>query len=329
MRGGRASRAEARLVRWFALSTCRTITRIFTDSARPDMPCSGRGMVVHMNGLLRELVLEARDLAARDLAGLIWPVSCAGCGLPDTPVCGTCAAAMAGEPFLVRAVPVPIWGISVYQGIAAQLIVSWKQRGRRDLSGWLGRELARGVGACLREPGGLVWLVPMPARAAALQQRGADLCYDLARAAARACRSGSDPHRPEVRAVRVLRHARGVRDQIGLDARERRRNLAGALTTRAAPAAARRSLIGRNCIVVDDIVTTGASVDEAVRVLTAHGARVVGVCCLSVTFKQHGVLNPRERTSLSSWKAPSESQRPGTLGRRQALPQKGGASAAT
>jgi len=87
--------------------------------------------------------------------------------------------------------------------------------------------------------------------------------------------------------VRALRHIRRVRDQSGLDAVARRRNLSGALAVR------RRTvpeLTGREVIVVDDIVTTGATTAEAARALEAAGARVIGACCLCVTVRQQRVF---------------------------------------
>ncbi len=295
-------------------------------------------------------------IMADALAGLIWPVSCAGCGRLDVALCRACAASVAGRPFRVRSGPVPIWGCSAYAGLAAAVVVSWKQRGRRDLSGPLGRVLARAVTACLNSDDELplvahagcgrpasampsatlagpeIWLVPMPARRAALRQRGADLVHDLANVAARDLRTAAGrtnfKEGPRVRAVRVLRHARPVRDQIGLDAKARRRNLAGALAVRRTWGSQVR-LDGQKCLVIDDIVTTGASVDEAVRVLSSHGAQVVGICSLSVTFRRPGVLTGPERTSLSSCKAPSEVQRPARSWDRGRWPVRGGASTAT
>jgi predicted amidophosphoribosyltransferase len=251
---------------------------------------------------------EFQALAAA-LANLVWPVDCAGCGSPDAALCPRCAGAFAGLPFAVhlpaatRSPGSPrVWGLAGYGGTAARLIVAWKDRGRADLSWPLGQALARAVDACREGAGwqgtgmeGEVWLVPMPARRAALRARGANLSLDLARAAARASGEG-------VRAAGVLRHVRTVRDQVGLDAADRVHNVSGSfgIRRRAGP-----SLNGRRCIVVDDIVTTGASVAEAVRVLTLGGSQVVGVCCLSVTFRRRGVLGEPERTSLSAWKAPS------------------------
>jgi predicted amidophosphoribosyltransferase len=78
------------------------------------------------------------------------------------------------------------------------------------------------------------------------------------------------------RRARLLLHAPGVqlRDQRGLTSSERIRNVSGSL--RASPRAA-----GKRVIIVDDVVTTGATVSEAVRALEDAGAQVV--CVVTVT----------------------------------------------
>ena len=98
----------------------------------------------------------------------------------------------------------------------------------------------------------------------------------LAAVASRRLRARGRP----VRAVRLLRQRRGVSDQAGLGARGRAANVAGAF-------AVRRPLrgvpAGAGVVVVDDVVTTGASAAEAVRVLRAHGVVVLGVAAVAWT----------------------------------------------
>ena len=66
-----------------------------------------------------------------------------------------------------------------------------------------------------------------------------------------------------------------ARDSVGLDSGGRERNVAGRVAVRGRPPRAQQVLL------VDDIVTTGATATEAVRVLGASGARVVGVLVLA------------------------------------------------
>ncbi len=122
-----------------------------------------------------------------------------------------------------------------------------------------------------------------PSRAAR-RRRGSDLLGDLVRRAARECLPGWPGAPPRV--VPALRHRRRVRDQSELDAGQRRANLAGALHV---PSRTATALRGRECVVVDDIVTTGTTAAEAARALTAAGALVVGICSLSVTSRHSGV----------------------------------------
>ncbi|CAM3525594.1 phosphoribosyltransferase family protein [Nocardiopsis gilva] len=81
-----------------------------------------------------------------------------------------------------------------------------------------------------------------------------------------------------MRPVPALLHRRRVADQVGLDRSRRRANLEGALAVR--PRAV-RSLTGPAVVVVDDVVTTGATLAEATRALRAAGVRVAGAAVLT------------------------------------------------
>ena len=77
----------------------------------------------------------------------------------------------------------------------------------------------------------------------------------------------------------VLRLARATADQAGLDAVGRAANLAGAMVVR--PGA---GVLGSHAVlVVDDVVTTGSTLAEAVRAVRSTGSRVVGTAVVAAT----------------------------------------------
>ena len=119
-----------------------------------------------------------------------------------------------------------------------------------------------------------VLLVPVPSSRSALRRRGHHHVTSLCRRAVR---------RPVLRGRAVvaplLRVDPHVADQRGLRADDRRRNLAGSMSCRAAP----RRWAGVPCLVVDDVVTTGSTALEATRALEGAGLAVLGVVALAAT----------------------------------------------
>jgi predicted amidophosphoribosyltransferase len=119
-----------------------------------------------------------------------------------------------------------------------------------------------------------VVLVPVPTSRRSRRTRGCDLADDLARASARLLRrTGVD-----VVVEQALTHGRDTADQAGLGADARWANVSGAYRPRGTLRSA-----GRDVVVVDDIVTTGATLAEAVRALVAAGHRPVGAAVVATT----------------------------------------------
>jgi predicted amidophosphoribosyltransferase len=110
-------------------------------------------------------------------------------------------------------------------------------------------------------------LVPAPTRRSAARRRGGDPVTRLAAAAVAA--------NPDITVVRALRMRAVVRDSVGLGTSDRERNVAGRVLLRG------RRPRGE-VVIVDDIVTTGATARESVRVLNAAGVRVAAVLTIAV-----------------------------------------------
>jgi predicted amidophosphoribosyltransferase len=209
---------------------------------------------------------------ASELVDLAVPRTCGGCGTVGVRWCTDCESALHDVPALIRTtvtVGVPVWTLGRYTGPRRRAVIECKERGRTDLTRPLGRALAHAV-LRLRDWGefdgaGGVALVPAPTTAWAARRRGGDvvsgMCTDAAAVAAPVCRLTVWP---------ALVSARSA-DSVGLSAAQRAVNVAGSVRLR------RRS--GRRppgpVIVVDDVVTTGATLAESVAVLTAAGATVV------------------------------------------------------
>ncbi len=203
----------------------------------------------------------------RDLLDLVLPSACAACGVPGSDLCPGCTLSLAEEPEVRRTPGLCVGVAGPYGGAARDAVVAHKERGRLPLARPLGGALAAAV-AALEVPGPLV-LVPVPSTRAAVRARGHDHARRLARSAAAALTACGLP----AVAVPLLVHVRAVADQGGLDAGARADNLHGALGCRSRPRGA--------LVVVDDVLTTGATVREAVRALRAAGGDVVGAAVVA------------------------------------------------
>ncbi|MFJ3904034.1 ComF family protein [Streptomyces sp. NPDC090025] len=217
----------------------------------------------------------------REVAGLMLPVCCEGCGRSRTALCPSCEAELtAVGPRPVRPDPEPVGlppvcAAARYEGAVRGLLIAHKERGALALAGPLGVALAGAVtaaeGACGGPGARLLLLVPVPSARRAVRARGHDPTRRIALAAARRLRRAGRA----ARVLPVLRQRRAVRDQAGLGARGRLANLAGALEV--APdglrVLARAVGAGGRVVLVDDLMTTGASLAEAARAVTAAGGR--------------------------------------------------------
>lgn len=205
----------------------------------------------------------------REITGLVLPVACSGCGTPRTPLCEECGRALyGGAARRTRPVPEPaglpvVHAAAPYEDSVRAVLLAHKERGALGLARPLGVALAGAVRASASAgAAGPLLLVPVPSAPRAVRARGHDAARRIALAAAGELRRTGI----EARALPVLRQRRAVADQSGLTARQRMVNLAGALEV--VPGGG-RLLEGGRAVLVDDLMTTGASLAEAARALRA------------------------------------------------------------
>jgi predicted amidophosphoribosyltransferase len=208
------------------------------------------------------------------LADLLLPRTCAGCGLPGAVLCGRCAALLTvphlAQPRRFPAGFPPTVAAGAYAGPVRPAVNAFKERGRAELARPLGAALAlavAGVLAGLAQEQAPVRLVPVPSGPAALRARGRDHVRELTGWAVAELRAAGVP----AAEARLLRRSGRARDSAGLSAAQRRANLAGTFVLRAP--GGRALAAGEVLVVVDDVVTSGATLTEAAAVLAPAAAR--------------------------------------------------------
>ncbi len=190
--------------------------------------------------------------------------------------------ALSASPTLHRPTPCPpgmpaTWVVCAYEGPVRQLLLEFKERGAVGLVRPLGDALARAVAAAAApDRGQRLLVVPIPSAPAAVRRRGDDVVRLLARHAASRLFAGGRP----ASVAAVLAQRRGVADSAGLSASARAANLADALVVRPR---GERTLRGATVVLIDDLVTTGATMAEATGVLSRAGADVAGAAAVAAT----------------------------------------------
>ena len=211
---------------------------------------------------------------------------CVGCAAPGRSLCRDCADRLPTTGRSVRPTPCPpglaaCFAAGEYADLLRAMVLAHKEHGVFALADPLGRTLATAASAVLSASPTL--LVPVPSRRAVVRARGHDPMLRIACAASRTLRREGRP----VSVARLLEVRGPVRDQAGLDSRQRAANLSGSMAVRPV---ARRSLVRAgvavSVVLCDDVLTTGATAREAQRALEDGGIRVRAIVTVAATRKR-------------------------------------------
>lgn len=264
---------------------------------------TGRRLTAHFLFVVGRLVsMTLIGIARRSLGAtleLALPTTCGGCGVPGVTWCDACAeeagrATYPGDARQVCPTPrprgyPPTWAASPYDAAARKALVAFKDGDRRDLVAILAPMLSDAMAAALAgDPqlravltsgNGPVFVVPVPSSPAAVRRRGDAPLDLLARAAVRQVGLSS----LDLIVSPALRLRRRVADQSGLNHRQRASNVECAMQVRPRW---RTSIGGVACLLVDDVLTTGATLVEAARALLAGGAGHVAAATVAATQRR-------------------------------------------
>lgn len=254
--------------------------------------------------------------AVGEFWSLVFPTECVVCERVDRSLCPGCAAILRRatvrpfraergaeglpeieDPSLVNATdafsPLPVVAAGQYAKAVSAALLAFKNHGHTDIARWLQAALAGALHEArwtLCPDSAEVLLVPVPARGASIRRRGYDplalLLGGLARrrelpagtTIAAAVRLGYQP-------APLWTLISGGLSQKALGRQGRRRNVLGSMEP--APAM-RETASNRPCLIVDDVLTTGATIAETARVLRVAGAVVAGAVVVAATPAPRG-----------------------------------------
>lgn len=228
---------------------------------------------------------------------MVLPVSCVGCGEPDTQWCSHCAvtATRHHQPSLAWREALwgtPVWAVVDYEDTWQRAVIAWKDRGVNRLAtpwGYLMAQLLERLQLPADRP---VLLVPVPSSVGGWIARGVQPTVELAHATAhawnaahqgvtsRTSRPEGSPGRPLPGVVvqQGLRRGGGLSLLGQLFARPHRRKRRSRSTRLAKPSrfVGKHWLRGHRVVLIDDVLTTGSTLEQAAAAVRLAGGQLVG-----------------------------------------------------
>ncbi|KAB8292739.1 ComF family protein [Bifidobacterium avesanii] len=232
-------------------------------------------------------VLRAARAWERELRDLLLPRGCAGCDRPDETLCADCRALfLTGRAWTLRrdGIAVPCFACADYRGAARNAVLAWKDHDDVELDADFADAMrALGAAACGSVVGAVDVdaVVPVPSSAASRRRRGRAHVRPLAKGVAaglKPCGAGTGP-----RIADVLRIGGAGAKSVAVGGVRGRAHRLDDRVRVAGGGRGSETLRGRRVALVDDIVTTGATLAHCALAVRAAGGVVVAAFALART----------------------------------------------
>jgi len=213
-----------------------------------------------------------RGFCSNCLSEIHWIESpyCSVCGIPfiskevESHPCGACVT---HRKYFTMA-----RALGTYEGSLQEAIHHWKYEGKTNLTPFFAEWMAEGLNRYW-EPDSFDLLIPVPLHTQRLRERGFNQALLLVKELSRRTRI---PYRKT-----ILQKKKPTIPQVNLSGAERERGLRGAFQV-----IGKEELLGKSVLLVDDVYTTGATVNECSKVLLRGGTERVGVLTLAHAIKR-------------------------------------------
>lgn len=215
-----------------------------------------------------------RKSPLKNLADLIFPSRCIGCSQLGISICSNCRSSWHPHTYfrevIVEGISYPVISSVQYSPVASRVLLSAKESNIAAADKLLIDAISHSLSHFIKRFGGRT-LVAIPSRRSATRKRGRNFLCEITSEVAKI-----SENRISFSDTQLLVHSRSVKDQSALNSKQRVSNVSGALVV---PSKFKSRIGGGNIgplIIVDDLITTGATLAEAIRALRAAGFEVKG-----------------------------------------------------
>lgn len=215
--------------------------------------------------------------ALSGLRSLVFPSVCVMCGSSAETICKNCEQQWSSTPHLIKFDDVPTSSVIAYSSQVSTVVLKAKEDGNRAARRLIAETLYKSVDLILkRHPQQQLLLVPIPSSRKAIRERGESFLHPIVKNVIEIAHSESRDWIWR----EILIHKKRVRDQAGLNSYERSQNLRGVFSVRDGVFA------DRPIIVVDDVITTGSTLRNAILALNESKMTVLGAATACASAHQ-------------------------------------------
>jgi predicted amidophosphoribosyltransferase len=208
-----------------------------------------------------------------DFKYLLFPTRCFGCRELGYSICSQCRKLWNPHLYQSRISDLAIYSAIPYSPVAKNILLSAKEQNIKSADE-LVRSAMRASLQELFQKHSSCALVPIPSGRSSNRRRGRDFICEMASSVAKDF---------GVAVLPLLEHRRVIRDQSNLNIAGRRENLAMALSIKPE---FHGIYSGESVVILDDLVTTGATINEANRALTRGGFKVQAAATACVALRR-------------------------------------------